>query len=329
MAFLIAALGTASAEVEDIGPPATAFPNGDIASGPDQFRDGDGFGTSRGEFTSLSVGGKLMSSLGSDIGAPPDDQDDGGPDYELHADYSSSRLDGGLFPATVTGFESVDSLILSDPILFGDSDHVGGFSVNASRSWSFVLSNFDPSEDRTRKRGSTHCSSNGSLSGVVRCETEEDLGSFMTASPGQGSNGADQSGPQSSSLPGLNAPFGGGYLSARQILGLEMMAAQNSFAMTWPSGVIQGAFPPCGACDVTPSVVDAAVASTSDFGNTGGSLNSDQTLDLSGGGSLANIVTAQQTTSVPEIPPPAMLLIGFVGLALIGRRRLWGSAHLG
>jgi len=64
------------------------------------FRDG---WPSSGDFTSLSVGGKIVSSLGAESGAPPDGQDGGGPlpapfDYELNADYSSSTLDGGLLP---------------------------------------------------------------------------------------------------------------------------------------------------------------------------------------------------------------------------------------
>ena len=233
-----------------------AFPDGGGAQGRGLFRDGDGFGTSRGDFTSLSVGGKFVSSLGSDIGAPPDGQDGGGPDYELNADYSSSTLDAGLFPATVTDFESVDSPILNDPILFGDSDLAGGFSVDAFGLLSLGLSNLDPPEDPMRKRGSTQCSSDGR---VISCATEEDF--FVTTSQGAGSDGADQFGPQNSNLPGLNAPFGGGYLSAVQIWSLEMMAAQNSFAMAWLWDTTQGTFlPTCGACDVSPPVVDDAFA---------------------------------------------------------------------
>jgi hypothetical protein len=251
-------------------------------------------------------------------------------DYELNANYSSSTLDGGLFPAAVTGFGSVDSLILNDQTLFGDSDHSGGFFVNASRSWSFGLSNLEPSEDRTGKRGSGHCSSDGSSAGVIRCETEENLDSFMTTSPGAGSNVADQSGNQSPNLPGPNAPSGRASLSPQQMLGLEMMAAQNSFAMTSPSGVIQGTFPPaCGACDVTPPVVDGANAPASDFGNPAGIPNSYQPPDPTGGGPLANVGDGLPATSVPEISPPVMLLIGFAGLALLGGRRRWRSARLG
>ena len=88
----------------------------------------------------------------------------------------------------------------------------------------------------------------------------------MTTSPGAGPDGADQFG--SPNLPDPNPPFGGNYLSAKQILGLEMIAAQNSFAMTSPWGVIQGTFPPaCDACDVMPPVVDDAFAPASDFFN--------------------------------------------------------------
>ncbi len=279
----------------------------------------------------LSVGGTVVSSLGSDNG--PEGQDGGGPlptFDELTADYSSST-DGGLFPPTVNGSESLDSWIMNnDPTLFGDSDHVGGFSVKASGLWLLVPSN--PSEDRPGKGGS-NCSSDDSIAGVGRCEMEGDLSFLITTSLGAGSDGADQSGPQSLNLAGLNAPFGGSflsgnYLNAQQIF--EMIAAQNSFAMTWPWGMIQGAFPPpCVACDVTPPVVDDSFAPASDFVIRGGSLSSDTPPDPPGGGSLPNIGNARPAIAVPEIPPPAMLLIGFAGLALIGRRRLWGSTRLG
>ena len=96
LVFLIAGLATAFAEVEDFRQPA-----GDLAQGPGLFHDGDAFGIKgspwSGNFTSLSVGGKVVPSLGdADLGAPPAWQG------ELTADYSSSTLDGGLLPATVT-----------------------------------------------------------------------------------------------------------------------------------------------------------------------------------------------------------------------------------
>ena len=73
-----------------------------------------------------------------------------------------------------------------------------------------------------------------------------------------------------------------------------MMAAQNSFAMTWPWGAIEGTFPPAyGVGDVTPPVVDDANAPASDFGNSGGSPNSDPPPDPTGSSSLANIDAAR------------------------------------
>ena len=242
----------------------------------------------------------------------------------MSADYSSSVLDGSLFPATVTDFGSVDLLVLNDPMLFGDGD---GFAVNESGYWSLGPWNLDiASENWTRKRSWAHCLGDGSSSGAIRCEIDEDLGSFMTTSSGAGSDGADQSGPQSPNLLGPNAPFGGANLSAEQILSLEMIAARNSFAMAWPSDVIQGAFPPtCGACDVTPPVVAGAFAPASDFVNPNGSPDFDPTADPLFSASFGDPSVTQQGPSIPEIPPQAMLLIGFAGLALVGRRRLWGQ----
>jgi hypothetical protein len=329
--------GTASAEVEDIGRPAAAYPEGGFAPGLGAFRDG---WPSRGDFTSISVGGNIVSSLGADLGAPPDGQDGGRPlttrfDYELNADYSSA-LDGGLFPATVMDFGSVDSLIMNGQTLFGTSDYASGFSVDAFGSWSLRPSNLDPSPDRAGETGS-HCSSDGSTTGVMQCEAEEDLGSFITTSPGAGLGAGGSSGLQSPNLPGANAPFDGASLSPQQIFTLEKIAAEKSFATTSSSGVIQGTVPPaCGDCGLTPPAVDGAVAPTSDFVDQSGKPNSassadplfsstlgdsiSSTLGDSISSTLGDSIVTQPATSVPEIPPPAMLLIGFGGLALLARR---------
>jgi hypothetical protein len=309
IAFLIARSGTASA---DIGPPSAAFPDGDVASGPGLFRDG--FGTSMGDFTSFGVGGKEdVSSLGSDNG--PGGQVGAGPlptaFDDLNADYSTSTP-GDLFPATVmTGFEYVDPLIMSnDPTLFDDSDHVGGFSVNASGLWLLFPKN--PPEDPSGRRAS--CSSDESIAAVGRCVMEGELSSLIATSPGAGSDPGDGPAQQIRSLPGSNPPFGG----AMQMLRPEMIPAQNSFAMTWPSGVIQGTFPPA-CCDVTAPVFDDAFAPASELVNLNG-----LTADPLFGGTLGDL-SVTPATSIPEIPPTAMLLIGFAGLALVGWRPLWSQ----
>ena len=366
VAFLIAGSVTASAEVEDIGRPAAALPDGDAPRGLGPIQDGQAFGdawtpltlwTSRDNFTSPSRGGKFISSLGSDRGPPTSDQDGGGRDYESNADYSSSTLEGGRFPATVTDFGAAESLIQNDLILFGESDH---FGFDLSTSGYSSPSTFDVSlEDRTSGRHSAHCSSDGSSTSVVRCQTDEALGSFVTTS-GAGPDGAYQSGRQSSSPSGPSGPSGGSYLSAQQMLSLEMIAAQN---MTWQWDVSQGTFtPPCDACDVIPPV---SGASTSDFVDPTwssvdptwsrnsdptsirpkgalfvtsvdppllpavGSPNSDPTLDPPIGDPWGPSPGAGPPPAVPEIPQWAMLLIGFGGLALLGRRRLGRSARLG
>ena len=324
LVFLIAGLGTAFAEVEDFRQPA-----GDLAQDPGLFHDGDAFGIKgspwSGNFTSLSVGGKVVPSLGdADLGAPPAWQG------ELTADYSSSTLDGGLFPATVTDSGSVDALIMNDPVIFGDSDHGSGFGggfdffVSASwSSWSLTPSNFDPSPDRPRTPGS-HCSSNGSTGAVIQCETEDDQGSFMTTSSGAGSDAAGQSGLWSSPNFPASAPFGGAYLSEP---GLEMIAVQNNFIITSAGGATQGTLPPtCDACDAWPPVV-GALAPPDFVSPNGSSPNSDPTAPLFGT-MLSDSIGTQPATSVPEILPTAMLLIGFAGLALVGRRRLWRVAPL-
>jgi hypothetical protein len=296
--------------MEEIGPPTAAFPDDGVAQGPGLFRDGDGFGTSRRDFTSPSGGGNIMSSVGSDNG--PDGQGGGGPlptqFDELNADYSSFTP-GDLFPATViTGFEYVDPLIMNnDPTLFGDSDYVGGFPVNASGLSLLGFSTLGSSADRTGKRGSGGCLSDGSSVGVGRC-MEGDLS--IAPSSGGAPDADYQPAQQIPNFPGSNVLFGG----ASPSVGRETIAGQNSFPMGWPWDMIERTFPPA-CCDVTPPAVDDSFAPPSDFVSPTPDLPSGQ---LGGGGG-----------TVPEIPAPAMLLIGFGGLALVGWRRLRGSGAAG
>jgi hypothetical protein len=320
VAFLIAGSGMASAEVEDI-PPVAASPE-DIAQDSGLFRKADAFGIEGatplrrpwgGTFTSLSVGGKTVSSP-IDVGPPLDGQD------ELHADYSSSTLDG-LFPTTAMDFGPANSLVLNDPVLFGDSAGGSDFFGGPFGSWSLVPSDFDApvKDDPTPRSGSGSCSSSdGSTSGVIRCETEEALGPFMTTSAG--SDGDNQSAQQGSLFPGPSAPFGGAYLPPsapfggaylpQQILSVEMIAGRNNFTTTSAGNATQGTLPP--PVDVAPAPYD--------FVNTDGiTPNSDPTAPLLSI-TLGGLVMTQPATSVPEIPPTAMMLIGFAGLAFAGYR---------
>jgi hypothetical protein len=291
------------------------------------LREGDGFGTSKGDFTSLSVRGIVLSSRGSDNGPPTDGQDGGEPlptpFDDLKADYSSSTVDG-LFPAWVTGSGSADfDSWMNDQTLYGDSDHANGF-FNAFGSSSLGLLNLGSSEDRPGKRGS-NCSNDGSSVGVGRC-MEGDLSSLMPASQGTGSDAGYEPAQQSSNFPGSNAPFGGNSLSASQIL-----AAQNGFPMTWPWGMIQETFP-SACCDVTPPDVDGAFTAAGDFGNPNESPNSGPAPIPLGDSPSYPAWTGQGQgpgSVVPEIPRWAMLLIGFAGLALIGSGRLSRWARLG
>jgi hypothetical protein len=294
-----------------------AFPDDGVAWGPGLFRDGNGLGTSP------SVGGGIVSSLdsGSDTGAPPESPDGGGPlppsfDYGWNADYSSS---GGLFPAWVTDFGSVDSQILNDQTLFGDSDHAGGFSVNTSGSSSLGPIYLDPPQGRSGK-GSGQCSSDGSTADVGRCEMEGYQSFLIAGRSGAGPDAGYQPTQQIPNFPNSNPLGGGAYPNENQMLRFEMIAAK-----AWSWDATQATFSSAyGVGDITPPVVDHTYAPASDFGNSGGDLNSDPT----GSGSVPNLGSGPASV-VPEIPPPAMLLIGFAGLALLGSRRLRRSARLG
>jgi hypothetical protein len=316
VAFLIAGSGTASAVVEDMGQPAMAVPGDGVAQGPGLFRAGDGSGTSGRDFTSPGASGNIISSVGSDNGT--EGQDGAGPlptFDDLKADYSSSTVDP-LFPAWVTNSGSADfDSWVNEQTLFGDNDYAGGLFVNVFGSRSLGLSSFASSDHRSGNGGSGGCSSDGSIAGVEGCERKEELSSLIAGSPGVGSDAGYQPAQQIPNFPGSNPFFGGAHPSVSQIPGFEMI--QNSFAMTWPSGVIQGTFPP-GCCDVTLPVVGAP---TSDVSSNSGPETVQPV--------LSNSVGTGQGPVVPEIPQWAMLLIGFGGLALVGWRRLRGSGGAG
>ena len=326
VASLITGSATAFAEGEDGGPSVTTFPDGFAPQGLVLFREGHGFGdewtlwASRGKLTSLGRGEKFISS--PEVATPPGDQDGARPDYDLNANYSSSTLDDSRFPATVTDFGFVDSLIQGGWMLFGDGDYADGFNFVTSGSGTSGLSNFDPfSKDRTGRRGSLHCSSDGSSASVIHCETAEDLGSFMTSNSEAGQEGANQPGQQGSNPAGPRAPTGTGSLSFQQLL--EMIVAQD---MAWQWDAIPGTYPPCSSCGGIPPIVDAP-ALTSDFVSPNG--NSDPASDPPPNDAYWNGGGTQQQTAVPEIPSWLMLLIGFGGLALLARRRLCRLARLG
>ena len=102
-----------------------------------------------------------------------------------------------------------------------------------------------------------------------------------------------------------------------------MTTAQNGFVMAWQWDVTHGIFPPaCCAFDVTPPVLDGVLDVTSDVVSPPSDfapIPPGVTFD----------VTVSPSSSIPEIPAPAMLLIGFGGLALVGWRRLRGSGAAG
>ena len=200
VAFLIAGSATAFAENEDIGRPGPASSDGEAPPGLGLIVDGHAFGdewtavilsTPRGHFTVPGREERYMSSLGAEAGTPPANQNGTGADDDLSADFSSSTLEDTRFPTTVTDFGSVESLIQDGWMLFGDGDYATGFNFAASGYGLSDPSNLDMfAGDRTSRRGSSRCSTDGSSASVVRCDIVEDLGSFVTTNSGAGTPGA-------------------------------------------------------------------------------------------------------------------------------------------
>ena len=273
------------------------------------FATGMGSGRQRAILRRSASAGKVVSR--SDNGTEVQDGAEPLPTPfdDLKADYSSSTVDP-LFPAWVTGSGSADfDSWTNDQTLFGDSDLAGGLFVNALGSRSLGLSSFESSEHRPGNGGSGGCSSDGSIAGVEGCERKEEQSSLIAGSPGAGSDAGYQPAQQLPNFPGSTPLFGGAHPSVSEIPGFETI--QNSFAMTWPSGVIQGTFPP-GCCDVTLPVVGSPTSDSV-------SLNSGPAPIQSG----LSYPTGTVQGVVPEIPQWAMLLIGFAGLSLAVRRRYW------
>jgi hypothetical protein len=335
---------TAPAKVEGLAELGTAISNDNAVEGLgvealDFFGAAQDFRFARshweGNSKVLSLGGRLIFI---DEASDKDLDGSGGPPaalvFDLSPDFASgaSVIGGSSFPATVKDFAAVD-LIIESLTLGEGSDVMTESIVVGSNAWQALTLTFAPLEPP--RKGGAPCSSDDSSSGVMRCEILEEAvstGSTSTVSYDADQTyyaaqtyGADQTGPQSIAFGGGRTVWAGGARLPQSPASAfspviftsdpfvpKALTADGGFAPTYDLDPASGGSTDhyCPGPFVVTSPLDPPLDPP---------LNPplDPPLDPPGAA----------TPSVPEIPSPFMLLIGFGGLALIPRRLLSGTSR--
>ena len=329
--LLIAPCSAAWAEVEDVGTPGPAIlDDASGSSGIANRADALRFDDARFAFRDPSVGSTFLSVRGTFVpivGAglePSQEVDPGRPatafDYNLSEDYYTGGPDS--IPAAVKDFGAVDAIIQNDFMLngAGDSlvtDPVGGIGYwTTTHGSSHGSSAFDlhPSPV-VYNRSHASCSSDGSISAVIRCQNLE-IGIALGLPAGGETefDGSYKSGQQSFGFGGATSPGQGAPPWLQTIAGTALSAPPVYFSL---------------ANEVTLPVLNTVATPLLDFTNP--SVNP----------SLPNRGSARRwrrhrrggagapTPSIPELPAPALFVIGLGGIALARRVRLRPSARFG
>jgi hypothetical protein len=221
-------------------------------------------------------------------------------DYKLSGDYFSGAP---AIPVAVENFGEVDANIQDFMLNGADvmiTDPVGatGYSATIYGSLPLTLSAGTMSPYRFQ----ASCSGDGSVSAVMNCEA---LALGLPSDGGTGPSGKQTSGPVSNFAPAFGAP-------GRPI---ESAKATFSEPLVYFS-VANDATSPA----VTNQVLDVVIPKVNS--------NSDPNVDTPAGFVIGDFTNTAPTPSVPEIPAPAMLVIGLGGIALARRFRLRSSARL-
>jgi hypothetical protein len=313
IAILTARGSAAWAEVEDVGTPGPAIlDDASGSSGITNKADALRFDDARFAFrdpsvgsTLLSVGGRFVPIVGAGLEPSQGDQvDPGRPatafDYNLSEDYYLGAPDA--IPAAVKDFSAVDATIQTDLMFNGAGDMITdpvgatGYSATIHGSLPMALSAGTVSPRRLH----ASCSGDVTTSAVIICRLSEIQSAIGTAAGGETGSGGDyrsgnQSfGPISTSMSAVGAP--GGQIG---IATATFSAPLVYFSVASPA--------------VTNQVLDVVIAN----------------VDTPAGLGVGDITNSSPTPSVPEIPAPAMLVIGLGGIALAGRLRLRPSARFG
>jgi hypothetical protein len=316
IALLTARSSAAWAEVEDVGTPGPAILNdASGSSGPSNLADALRFDDARFAFkdpsigsTFLSVGGRFVPIVGAGLEPSQEGQGDPGRpatafDYNLSEDYYLGAPDA--IPAAVKDFGAVDAIIQNDFMLngAGDSmitDPVGATGYGATIYGSSPLAWSAGTVSPSRLQAS--CSSDGSSSEVIRCVVLEDR--IALGLPTDGGTGAQAA-----------------YQSGQQNFGSEGAASPGFGAPPRPQRIVDAAV----ANEATLPAVNYDSTPVFDFGSPSGTSNGDPIV----GQIIGNVTQSVPTPSVPELPAPALFVIGLGGIALARRVRLRSSARFG
>jgi hypothetical protein len=318
IALLTASSTAAWATGEDVGTPGPAIL--EDASGSSDALRFDQFA-----FKDLSVGSTLLGVQGSFVpivgaGLEPSQEVQVDPgtsgtafDYSLSVYYYSGAPDA--IPPTVNNSDAVETIIQSEFMLNGAGDMMTG-SVGATGYWptlygSSPLALSAVTESLTRPRAS--CSSDGSTSAVTLCVILEDRIDGLPTDGGSGAQAAYQSGQQSFGSVGAASPGFGAPTWPRKIVNATLSTAPIYFSLA--SEVTLPVF-----TAVSPPVLDLVIPYVNS--NSGPAAYPPSVGPVIVGGT-------SNTPSVPELPVPALFVIGLVGIALARRVSLRPSARFG
>jgi hypothetical protein len=275
--------------------------------------------------TFLSVQGKFVPIVRAGLEPSQESQVDPGQpvtalDYSLSESYFSGTL--GEIPAAVrdSGAVDIDAIIQNEFMLNGAGDGMitdpaGGTgywpTIYGSSPFAWVAGTVNPITHKAS------CSSDGSENAVKECvDLEDRIALGLSTDGGTGAEAAYQSGQQDfgsqdAGSPGLGAPTW-----PRKIADATLSTAPVYFSIAnEPMSPVFTAVSPPGFDSVIPSVIS----------NPG--LVGDPTpiIPLPGGGSKWE----QEFIAAPELPVPALFVIGLVGIALARRIGLRPSACFG
>jgi hypothetical protein len=303
----------ASAEVEDIGRPATAIWNGKAAGGADSFGGVDAFPADAVHFAQWPSEGSSADPRVGNVGDSEEYAEnnlaiDSTLEYNLNQYYSSSTLDDTQFPSAVKDFEHIDDAI-NNIIGTGYGGDVN--SMGAPGYWSGIdlsspltlLSNVET--EKKHPQGS--CANDSALSQLVDCAA----GSVDLDATSGGVYQPDQQ----SFLDIQNSIVGAGD-------GLESWRMYDA-QRTYDAHAI---FPILSLymSDVsgpTLYLVDGGSGPVFDLTGPSGSPDTSIALALVNSAPLVEgIESPPAAASVPELPVRTMLLIGLIGIAL-GHRK--------
>lgn len=290
-----------------------------------------------GNPTLLSPDGKRIYFYGAGLEPSYGARDDGGrsatgTDFDRSAGFSSdpSMDTGSAFPATVEDFAPVETIIEKDLLFLGTSDSLAWTPIDASDPWPTipVSSDFDPlsgplSRVRHKRRGLAICSGDGSSIAVMRCEASEDSMSTTATD-----NGADSDDVYQPLRQGLSFAIGGGQIGWPGGGAAASVAWGTGAALPLPDVFYAAAGASAPLSAEAPPAADAIMPAP-DLEIPDGSVDAGEGADPFTIAQLAGALpSGPLASSVPEVPLPAMLMIGFGGLALVRRRRLFSPARL-